>query len=131
MIPVEDVARRIAERLRDILPVEIGVDSDTSGLIRIRSVKSKAVVEVSLASVTDDPAYENDYGQALQRAGRGLLSTIQDFVAEELAQPWPHVTEGMGGEMATPDASVLDETLCLWYGDRTSPISMICVPLTA
>jgi hypothetical protein len=132
MTSIEDVSRRIMEQLRHILPTEIGVDADLSGVVRIRSTDSHAVVEVSVVSVTADAAYEQDYEEALLRAGRSLLSTIQDFVVEELGRPWPPAGRGTTGEMALPDAAILDNALCLWYGDQNAPaVSVIRVSLTA
>jgi hypothetical protein len=132
MTTIDNVSRRIVEQLRHILPADVRVDADVSGVVRIRSANSQAVVEVFLASVTADAAYEQDYEQALLRAGRSLLSTVQDFVVEELGQPWPPAGRGTPGEMALPDATILDNALCLWYGDQNTPaVSMIRIPLTA
>lgn len=56
----------------------------------------------------------------LEAAAYGVLSDVQDCIAEYLMEPWPRTPSA--NEMAVPDTDWHEEQLHLWFGDKANPV---------
>ena len=56
-----------------------------------------------------------------------MLSTLQDVIAEDTAEPWP---DASGDPLPMPETAVESGVLHLWYGDRDEPaVALRPIPL--
>ncbi len=65
-----------------------------------------------------------DSPEGIASAAHALLNSVQDYVSEELREPWP--------SLALPEAVVEGSTLRMWFGDRSAPALAVSeIELTA
>ena len=93
--------------------------------------------EVRLTAAADAVTLENDRGEAVTlfvadlferspseeaavRAAHQILDGVQDFVTEELGEPWPGQGEDIESQ-AVPSAEERNGFVELWYGDQIAP----------
>lgn len=105
------LAHALATRLVAVVPAGISVVADGPSVV----VTSRGLgVSVDLLSLVEQ---EGDKDENAQLGARAVLDAVQDFVAEDLARPWP---EG-GTPLPTPATAVRGGMLRLWYGDERDP----------
>jgi hypothetical protein len=105
------LAHALATRLVAVVPAGISVVADGPSVV---VASAGAGVSVDLRSLVEQ---EGDEDTNAELGARAVLDTVQDFVAEEFARPWP---EG-GAPLPTPTAAVEGGLLRLWYGDERRP----------
>jgi hypothetical protein len=106
------LAHALATRLVAVVPAGISVVADGSAV----DVASNAVsLSVDLRSLLEQEGNEDENAEL---GARAVLDAVQDFVAEQLARPWP---EG-GTALPIPAAAVEGRLLRLWYGDARNPV---------
>jgi hypothetical protein len=54
-----------------------------------------------------------DSREGMASAASAVLNSVQDYVSEELREPWP--------SLDVPEVAVEDSTLRMWFGERSSP----------
>lgn len=108
---IRRLAGDLAERLRAAMPAgaEIAVEPDAS----ISLALGEQGTTVGFGAL----AAEGGEG-ALETAVRQVLSSAQDVVAEERAEPWPGWAEG---ELALPEVRVGEGEIALWFGPEGRP----------
>jgi hypothetical protein len=105
------LAHALATRLVAVVPAGISVVADGSAV----DVASNAVsLSVDLRSLLEQEGNEDENAEL---GARAVLDAVQDFVAEQLARPWP---EG-GTPLPIAAAAVEGSLLRLWYGDERNP----------
>lgn len=93
------LAQHVVDWLRPVLALKgIGLAAE-NGLVTVSS-ESSSVVVVDVGAIVEQPGVEINEGVRL--ALHALLSTVQDFVSEELRDPWPEAE----GAFAMPEVDV-------------------------
>jgi hypothetical protein len=112
VIDAPTLAHALATRLVAVVPAGFSVVADgpevavASGAWSV-SIDVKALVE-----------QEGDPNENVQSGAWAVLSTVQDFITEELRQPWP---DGVV-PLPIPATAVEGARLRLWYGDEREPV---------
>jgi hypothetical protein len=114
------LAHALATRLVAVVPTGISVVADGSSVV---VASSGLGVSVDLRSLIEQ---EGDEDSNAALGARAVLDAVQDFVAEDLARPWP---EG-GTPLPVPATAVEGGVLRLWYGDERDPaLALPPIPL--
>lgn len=54
--------------------------------------------------------------------GVGSLHAIQEVIAEDTTEPWPASSGPRYGGFPEPHGAMTGTQLCLWFGDRATPV---------
>lgn len=117
-----DVARRLAaalvSRLAKLVPQGISILMDDARIALARG--NEILAKADLEPILDQAG---DVRDLVVMALTNALSTIQDFVAEELTIPWPAAGSGRSAPtLPLPDVSMDSMNIRLWFGDEASPV---------
>lgn len=122
------LAAALAERLAPVLPPPFRVHAEDGWVALYRGAErdGSSGVTAMLDHVADPEHPDHKPGDddwplaaRAETVARGVLSSVQDAVAEATAEPWPVLP---GGGMALPEARTDGERLYLWYGpDEAAP----------
>lgn len=104
----------LTDRLRPWLPAEVRLTA-TRDAITLENDRGESVTHF-VADLFDRSAAD----EAAVRAAHQILDAVQDFVTEELGEPWPPLGED-DGPQAIPSAEERDGIMELWYGDAIEP----------
>jgi hypothetical protein len=105
------LAHALATRLVAVVPAGISVVADGPSVV---VASSGLGVSVDLRSLIEQ---EGDEDENAELGARAVLDAVQDFVAEDLARPWPYG----GTPLPIPATAVKGGVLRLWYGDEREP----------
>jgi hypothetical protein len=104
----------LAERLRPWLPTEVRLTA-SSDAITLENDRGETVTQFVADLFDRSPA-----GEAAVRAAHQILDAVQDFVSDELGEPWPALSDD-DATQAIPSAEERDGVVELWYGDQVEP----------
>ncbi len=108
-----DLVHRIAPKLPPGFETR-SVDGEVS----IESEGSKTVVDFK--DIVQQPGSPQIH---VERAIDGVLSAIQDFVVQQLREPWPLQTaeQAPGAELPMPEVAIAWPRIRLWFGSMMNP----------
>lgn len=112
------LATALVSRLAKIVPQAVSILADDAqiALVRGNEILAKADLEAMLDQ-------SGDARDLVVTALTSALSTIQDFVAEELTVPWPAAGSGRSAPtLPLPDVSMDSMQVRLWFGDEGFPV---------
>jgi hypothetical protein len=111
-----ELAVSLAQRLGDVVPSHCIISAE-NGVLRIRLASTQSWVEIDIKALVDQSGERN---QNVEAAAYSALNTVQDFVSEALAEPWPADQRGRS-YMPLPHTAVDGDRLKLCYGDPKRP----------
>lgn len=109
------LAVAVAVRLSAVLPPDFVLVA-AEGNVTAATGNGKSWSTTSVASIVDQPG---DRTRLVAGSATNVLSAVQDFIAQTIAEPWPEVGR-RHGPWALPHAVVQDGVLRMWYGDEKS-----------
>jgi hypothetical protein len=113
----ETFAKLLADRLSEVVPKGISVFTE-GPVLRVAN-------EEDIRSGTDLEALLNQPGDLKENLTTGayaVLSAAQDFLSEELTEPWPPVPSAGRHLFAMPGTAWEEDHLRLWYGPSDDPV---------
>jgi hypothetical protein len=108
----------LVDRLRPYVPDGVEVKAEAGGVAIFKPDSPHAWSVVTTPDILDDPEDDRSAREKLEVAAYSVLNHFQDFIAEEVAEPWP----GMGSQMPQPEVDVGTEEIRLWFGPSDSPV---------
>ena len=116
MISAVNFAQALADRVQAVVPDGFTVMAE-DGAVRV-SHGDEYGTSTGVAEITGGIRERTAW------AASALLSSVQDYVSEELRVPWP--------SLALPDAVLEGSRLIMWFGDRSNPVlTLAVIDLTA
>lgn len=112
------LAEALVNRLRPHAPDGIVVDVEAGGVAIFKPDKPDAWSVVTTGDILDDPEDDRSVREKLEVAAYSVLNEFQDFIAEELAEPWP----ATGPEMPQPNVEVGTDEIRMWFGSSEAPV---------
>jgi hypothetical protein len=104
----------LIDRLRPWLPAEVRLTA-AADAVTLENDRGEAVTLFVSDLFDRSPA-----GEAAVRAAHQVLDAVQDFVSDELGEPWPPHGEHDASQ-AVPGAEERNGIVELWYGDQIAP----------
>lgn len=112
------LAEALVERLRPHIPSDVVLQPERGGVTVL--VEGFAWLRQGVEEILDQPG---DPAFFLETAAWNVLSSIQDFVSEHRAEPWPRWEWGADADpLPSPRAAVRSGALHLWYGNEDDPV---------
>lgn len=99
----ETLAQGLVERLRPDVPQHITLAAEVGGVTIANPAVTGAWCHISVDAIVEQ---DGDPRELVEAAAYSVLSSVQDFVAEDLTDSWP------GG------GTVLPERTVSWVGDE-------------
>jgi hypothetical protein len=93
------LALRVTNWLLPIVPAQIQIESADGHIITVANQDS-SLVSVDMTAIAEQPGL--DLSEGYRRALYAALSTVQDFISEELHEPWPEAH----GAFAMPEVRI-------------------------
>jgi hypothetical protein len=128
--PAERFAHAIAERLDAVVPRPVRVRADgTDVAVYVGDAWWGSSLTGDLLAQTDDEAEAGEawpLAERVETAALGVLSSVQDTVAESSREPWPRLPTGA---MALPAARVQAGEVRLWCGPDEATAVLTLPPL--
>ncbi len=110
----DKLALALAELLTAVVPAGFGV-SVMNGVLTVRFVGRSVSASTHVAEIVDLHAGT----EGVSIAALQSLSTVQDFVSETTADPWPRDSSKGSSYMALPQCHVAGNRLHVWFGEPT------------
>ena len=104
----------LVQRLRPWLPAEVRLTASPDS-ITLENDRGESVTHYVADLFERSPSDE-----AAVRAAHQILDAVQDFVTEELGEPWPTISDD-DSTQAVPSAEERNGVVELWYGDQVEP----------
>jgi len=101
----------LARRLRPHAPGGIAVQAEAGGVAIFKPGSPQVWSVVTTPDILDDPEDDRSAQEKIKVATYSVLDHFQDFIAEELAEPWPET----GSQMALPKVEVGNEQVRMWF----------------
>lgn len=108
----------LATRISGVVPPGFAVEAH-AGSISIRHGTAPGT-ETDLATILVAGGGGDD---ALRAGVWAVLSSVQDYIVEQLKASWPN--DGSGRDLALPGVGIERRQLLMWYGERRHPSMVI------
>lgn len=119
----ETLSEGLVERLRVAVPRHITLAAEVGGVTIENPAVTGAWCHISVDAIVDQ---DGDPRELVETAVYSVLSSVQDFVAEDLGEPWP----GEGGAQPEPTVSWMGDELHVGFeGGTTSSLRLAPLPL--
>lgn len=118
MPTAHSLSEALVQRLRPLAPDGVHVEVEAGGVAVFKPDNPHAWSVVTTGDILDDPEDDRSVREKLEVAAYSVLNHFQDFIAEELAEPWP----GSGSKMPEPNVDVGTDEIRLWFGPSEAPV---------
>lgn len=118
MATARSLSEALVQRLRPLAPEGVHVEVEAGGVAVFKLDHPHAWSVVTTGDILDDPEDDRSVREKLEVAAYSIINHFQDFIAEELAEPWP----GTGSQKPQPNVEVGTEEIRMWFGSSDAPM---------
>lgn len=110
----DSFAVALADRVQSVVPKGFTMVAE-DGWVRVRHGDDWGT-STGVATIMGD-------GEGTANAAWAVLNSVQDYISEELREPWPAGAGGGTGprRFFQPEAVVEGSVLRMWFGERSTP----------
>jgi hypothetical protein len=109
------LAAGLASRLNEVAPAGFTVEAENT-YVAVRHL-GELVGRSGAAQFLDSVDDSQSPVEAIERAARVILDTVQDYFVDISTRPWPGERSG-----ADPGVLMSGSVLEMWFGDRRDPV---------